>query len=594
MLISFNLPNSKLGHIIQLQDYLICYELNERELFFENDEVAVFCKSNAIIKNQLEVYFNTESYSLVTLKPLLKEDYFTVIINKFTSKITVIRDKSGINAGYYHANNGTLIISSLMHLISEFVPCQMDKNNVYQFLYSDYLIDGQTFYKELKGFEVGSEYTFNSNFEITHKTLSDFNLGSDENTLSEVENIKKLREEIVKAHVKYLNKENIVLLSGGIDSVAMMIALDDLLPKNQILAHSYKVKNITNADETVYAKSIADHLNIPIDIFETDLKGKISEVDFKTIVSKMNIPYCGVHFFMDNFKDNEEITYYAGQDTRLHTPSVNKIDLVAFNLFKKPKALLVTLNALASILRPMFRLFKNSSNRTLRGLLRATYVFDINQYVFKYYYAIDKKKLESYQLPTNHFEAYKSQYTLDLKNVKNKRGLYNAIVSMKWKEQYVTDIRYMQDMATMMNSNLAMPFYDIDLARYSATIPFDLSTKTMLGRSEFDEKNKVVYKYILRMALKDKIDKKTFNRSKAAPVTTFALFNDSMNDIIKSLFNEDLNSQNSFIRNFDLEQFINNFITRLAPWKEDDQGYLVKIYNTAALICYHQKIYHEA
>ncbi|UOB19417.1 asparagine synthase-related protein [Abyssalbus ytuae] len=590
MLLLFNYTNLSSYNKLTLSSFPVHYELNKREYFFENERVVLFLISNANVKHDISLLFKKESVKIDFLKPFLQGDYFGVFIEKHIEQITVIRDESGINSGYYYHDpiNKNLIIASVMHDITNFVPCELSKETIFQFLYSDYLWDGQTFYNQVKEFKVGEECIFDKNLHLIDKKEFKIQFSSVENTLTEEENIKTLRKKIADAHKKYLNDQNIVLLSGGIDSVAMLIALDDLLDKKRIKAYSYKVKNAINADETVYAKSIANHLNINIEIFERELKEQIEPEDFQKLVLKMNNPYMGVHIFNNNFENNEFVTYYAGQDTRLHTPSVNKLDLFAFNLINKPKIIIKTLNWFVSLIRPLFKPFFNSKNRNLRGLLRLTYVFDIQKYVQKYYFKIDKAYLESYHLPTEFYNKFKTKYYIDLNKIYNQRGLYNTIVELKWKEQYVSDIKYIQDMARMSDSYIAMPFYDMNLAKYKATIPFKLTTKAMFGKSGFGENKKVVFKYLLRMSLKDKIDKKTLYRSKAAPATFYILFNEKFTNVLKKIFVVDLNSEESFIKNYHLNDFVDKFLTKSSAWEEKDQGYLLKIYNTAAIICYYR------
>ncbi len=589
MFLLFNYPKKENLTALKLQNITLQYAIDEHEYFFENSAGVLLLSSNANIDQNVRAFFNEEKENIEALESTFLGDYFAVYIRKYDERIIVLRDKSGINTGYYCHNekNKQLIIANMIHDIVPYIHCNLNKEAVYQFLYFDYLWDGQTFYDQIKEVTVGGHYSFDEEIKLVEKKEYTISFSQEENSLSEEENIVELRKQIVASHQKYLNHKNTVLLSGGIDSVAMIIALDDSVEKNKIKAHSYRVKNAINADETIYAKSIADHLNIDINIFDRELS-EISVEDFETLVLKMNNPYMGAYIFNNNFQSDKNITYYAGQDTRLHTPSVNQIDLLAFSFVDKPVFIRKILNAGMLIIRPFLKLFKNSSNRKLRGLLRTSYIFDLKKYIYKYYFKLDESYILSYNLPKEMFAKIKDRYHLDLKNVKNKRDLYNTIVALKWKEQYVSDISYLQDMARLNNTRIAMPFYDMDVAKFKATIPFNLSIKTMKGKSEFGDKDKTVFKYLLRMSLKNKIDKKTLYRSKAAPATFYVLFNEGLNKAIKSILISDLNAKTSFIKEYNLENFICKFINSEMPWEEKDQGYLVKIYHAAALTCYHK------
>lgn len=596
MFLSFN-SDSLGGGLIEkkISKLTLYFKLNEREYFFENNYIILFLASGANVKNKVEsLFIQNNLLSIPTIIRELEDDFFGVTVDKKSEEINIFRDNPGLNTGYYKlTKENKLIISNLIHDITKVEESQLCKRSVFQFLYSNFLWDGQTFYENIYEIPMGNIYTFNKEFSLCKKKKSKLIFSSKENTLSEDENIQELRKVIVDSHKKYINTKNVVLLSGGIDSVAMMIALDDLIDKSRIEAHSYKVKD-AKGDETIYAKSIADHLGIPLKIFENDLTDKLTVQLFENTVLKMNIPYIGVHIYGDNFESTEQITYYAGQDTRLHTPSVNKIDLIAFKVFrmfrnfKLPMIMLDKLMILFRIWISLFH-FEKSKIRALRGVLRASYMFNTDKYILKYYFKIDKNQASKYKLPTDFYEEFMQKYSFDLKEIKNERGLYNAIVTLKWKEQYVSDIRYMKDMARMKGAHLAMPFYDMKMNNFSAQIPFKLSVKQMMGRAKFGEAKQMIYKYVLRKSLENKIDKKTFYRSKAAPNSSYAMFNASLTQVLKEVISKDVQKDNSFIRKFKLESFVEEFMNQKESWEMEDEDYLIKIYNTTALIVYHNQ-----
>lgn len=596
MYLSFNekkdIENFK---VINFSKIKVHFELKEREFFFENNHAVLFLVSDANIKDHVaELFKKNTQLSILEIVKAFQNEFFAVLIDKKTEEIHVLRDTSGLNTGYYFLTSNGLCISNLVHEIAETYRTPLSKESVFQFLYSNFVWDGQTLYENILEFPMGSAYKFDFQLNLIEHEVPKLEFDSQENNLTEKENIQQLRQEIVDAHKKYINTQNVILLSGGIDSVAMMIALDDLVPKNNIEAHSYKVKN-AEGDETVYAKSISDHLNISLKIFENDLQYKLTSKLFEETVLQMNIPYIGVHVFGDNFKSTDKITYYAGQDTRLHTPSVNKIDTIAFSFFKlfnNFRFILVVLDKLMALLRICLNFLNagKSKNRAIRGLYRATYIFNTQQYILKYYFGIDRNAINHFKIPLELYNTFKSKYHLNLSKVKNERGLYNAIVGLKWKEQYVTDIRYMKDMARMKGAYLAMPFYDMKMAEFSAHIPFKLAVKQMLGKAKFGETKEMIYKYVLRKSLEDKIDKKTYFRSKAAPGTSYAMFNASLSNVLKSILNNDLENEKSFIKEFELKNFISDFMNKKEKWGMDDEGYLIKIYNTAALVIYYNQI----
>src|SRR5690606_35400260 len=103
----------------------------------------------------------------------------------------------------------------------------------------------------------------------------------------------------------------------------------------------------------------------------------------------------------------------------------------------------------------------------------------------------------------------------------NKRHLYNEIVRIIWGEQYTDDIRYMQDMARISSTYIAMPFYDKQLSEFSSSIPFEYASMFEQGKDTFTHSNVRVNKIILREAYKDKLNPDVLYRKKAVQLLIF-------------------------------------------------------------------------
>ena len=92
------------------------YKLNDREYFFENEIAFFFLISNANIKDELESIFSKDTLSIELIKSSLKGDYFGVFIEKLTSEIIVIRDKSGSSRSVYLVLSAWLASIACSHL----------------------------------------------------------------------------------------------------------------------------------------------------------------------------------------------------------------------------------------------------------------------------------------------------------------------------------------------------------------------------------------------------------------------------------------------------------------------------------------------
>ena len=566
--------------------------MSPKEIVFENNNFYVFLKTN-YSESQIESFFSKpDSVTKPSIHQTYKKDGIYVLIDKQSEHIEFHRDLAGLQSGYFYYSEGTeLTISTNVHKLASKTK-RFNEEAIYQLIYFNYLWDGQTIYEEVNQIEVGGYILFSQSLSVLKRVKNQPEILIDENNRSDLENIIALRKGIVEAHKPYINEKNIVFLSGGIDSVAMLIALDDLVDKSKIENHSFKVRG-TLQDETTYAKSIANHLGVDIKIIERDLSDEIDREIFSNQILEMNNPYPGMWIFGNQVSKNENVTYYAGQDTRLHTPALNMLDTLAFKIFSLSKKGFAPFFVIFDILLIPLRMLldfihskRQTSNKIFLGLKRASRLFNTENYIKLVYFKVDKANIVAFKLPKDHIDQVFKKYNFSLFGIKNKRELYNKIVSKKWIEQYVNDMRYMIDMVEMQGGKLAMPFYDFDLALFSASIPFELSTKNMKGKSQFGDENVKINKYVLREALADKIDSKTYLRSKAVSRTDHLIFKQSFDALLKSIIIEDMNSGNSLIKKYKLNLFLERFLKNQNEWVLTDDKYLLKVYYITCLIVY--------
>ncbi|GAB4153897.1 MAG: hypothetical protein Tsb0033_01080 [Winogradskyella sp.] len=579
---------------LDISHYKINYSLESKEIFQETENHILFLDSNYSENHIKNILSSIESFD--DIFSYFRKDGVIVLVNKQTGELKLQRDIAGLSTIYYHRGKEQIVLSSNVHNLGNRFSSRLNKKSVYQLLYFDFLWDGQTIYDEIRQLTAGSAITWDKDFNVVEETQEELDLNNRENDLSEEKNIKKLRKEIVEAHRPYINSENIVFLSGGIDSVAMLIALDDLVDKDKIKSHSFRVKG-TEQDETTYAKSISNHLKSNLKIIERDFTPGIEESSFKNEILKTNNPYPGMWIFGNQINDKQNTSYYAGQDTRLHTPALNILDKIAFKIFalnqRGLKPISIVLDMLLMPVRGIFNSIlrkRTIHNKKFLGLRRLAYIFNTKAYLNLVYFKLDKAYLKSLKLPTETFDEISKNYDLDVSKAQDERTLYNVLVAKKWSEQYVNDIRYMVDMVKKEGGKLAMPFYDINLARYSSTIPFKLANRMMSGKAQFDDKKIKVNKYVLRQALSDKIDQKTFLRSKAVSRTGHLIFTQGLDKLLRKLLIDDLNSIDSFIKEFRLENFLNRFLNKEKEWEMYDDKYLLKVYHTACLCIYKKQL----
>jgi len=569
------------------------YDIQANEFYFQTETFQFFIDSNLPVDTIQAECLKVKGDNIASLVTYLKTDGVIVAFNKISNQIIAQRDESGLSSIYYYSDSNELVLSSVVHRIAQHFKLPLHKSNIQQWLTFDFLWDGQTFYHNVKQVLIDQTLTFGSDLSLIKSDQNQLRFSDQENTHSETENFRMLRKEIVEAHRLYVRERNIVFLSGGIDSVAMLIALDDLVEKNRIESHSFKEKT-TEKDETEYAQSISDHLRTKLRIIERDVTGEIDYSIFKKKINELNNPYPGIWTFANQVTDDIRDIYFAGQDTRLHTPALNSVDLLAFKLFVATARVPFLLKILNLPLMPIQAVFDFLTrkdilkNRTFRGLRRASYITNTKEYLLRFYFKRDYDQIKKLGIPSDFFEASAISYTLDLKNIFNQRALYNYVVSVKWREQYVNDIRYMIDMVKHEGSRLAMPFYNRKLALFSSSIPFNLSTRFIEGKGAFGDKKVAINKFVLRQSLRDKIDDKTYYRGKGAPSTFHIIFNQGLSQILKDILELDLARPDSLIQRLNLLSLVSPFLKRQDPFGVEDSGfsYLLKIYNLSCLIEY--------
>lgn len=567
------------------------YELKANELYHESPSYQVFIDSNLPVATLRDLCQQAESEGLGSLQTYLKQDGVLLVYDKTSGEILVQRDASGLASIHYYITEEELLFSSNVHAIAGRRKLPLLKASVMQWLTFDFLWDGQTLYEGTRQVLVDQRLKFDRGLRQIQENWEPLLFAKGENHLTEEENTRRLRKEIVKAHELYLREKNVVFLSGGIDSVAMLIALDDLVDKDRIENHSFRVKG-TEEDETVYARSIADHLHTPLKIIERDLSGEITPAALKEKILAMDNPYPGIWIFANQVNADPKNIYYAGQDTRLHTPSLNAVDKLAFAYFAATHRLGLLAGLLDLLMWPA-RLFFGAltrlsffKKRAFVGFKRAAHLTNTRRYVERYYFKQDKSYYLDMGLPEVFYETASANYSVDLKGISSRRELYNYIVARKWKEQYVNDIRYMVDMVKEQGGRLAMPFYNRTLTGFSATIPFGLANKAIKGKGPFSDKKVMINKFVLRQSLRDKIDDKTYYRAKAVSSTFHIIYNQALSPLLRQIIRDDLAHPRSIIRQLDLHAFIHYFQSSGQPFQIGDGPYLLKIYYLCCVILY--------
>ena len=576
--------------------FFVDYQLDEVDYVFENKRFLIFVDTNITKDREPEIMAGLDNLIGIytdEISRIFNGNYFLVAIDKIQKKVHLMRDVCGVKTGYFTHEKNSLIIGSVMHdVAAKKSQIKYNENAVGQILYSGYLMDGSTVYEGVDELKMGYKLSFNAWFNLEKTEKKSLNLAEKDNDLTAEENIQQLREQTVKTHKDFLGQQNSVFLSGGLDSIAMLAALDDLDECKNLDSISFKVKGTTQ-DETIYATSIAEHLSIENEIKEIDAEDKNNVADFEEKVLRMNNPYFGAWIF-GNFSGTPNQMYYAGQDSRLHTPAVNEIDKFAYSLLPYRNSFLIKKVArpIAKVAQRVMESFGWQKGATMlqRNLYKAAFIFDLDKYLAQFFFKLDKEKVGKSGLPTDYYDEFAKYYKIDLSKISTARGLYNEIVQLKWKEQYVYDMRYLQDLGRINNTYVALPFYNKEYAEFSSSIPFNLATKPMMGRARFGKTRRIIYKYVLRHAFRDKLNDLCFYRAKAVSQTLHQLFNGSLGTAVREVLERDLQEENSFVKMFKLEAYIQKFLD-CETFGMDDDSLMTTSYYISTLAVWHKHVF---
>jgi asparagine synthase (glutamine-hydrolysing) len=175
--------------------------------------------------SQLKVRFETESDTEVLLKLIsyigenaiqsLEGMFAFAHFNKRKNCISLVRDYLGKKPLFYYYNSYTLIFSSQIDLIRDFLPCTtLDQLSLSNYLRLGYTLDPRTMYSEIKSVLPGEIIQFNLD-DLSHPRVSHFTPTKivEPSNFDLAESLDRAILERTKGHNSFS-----ISLSGGLDS----------------------------------------------------------------------------------------------------------------------------------------------------------------------------------------------------------------------------------------------------------------------------------------------------------------------------------------------------------------------------------------
>jgi len=583
----------------------VCYDASVKislgaDHFFVGN-LNIFNKKE--LMNELKLK-NEENEDFDLLYRLIKSKGINQSVNEIDGKFSfvffdsnernlyLIRDKAGIFPLYYTIYNENLIFSSFIHDIPKLLNHPtFSERGLFEFVYMNYFYAPDTFYKDIYEVPIGSILKYNIDTKIV-KCIKyydfQFQFNNIENRVPEEEYAKQLREKIIKAigkRIKYDTK-NGVLLSGGVDSVAMAIAMREFIKASDIVAYCVSTKGSVK-DECPYAESIAKKLGIGYTRVNSDPKEILGNLD--NLIINSNRPTRGILFWSAFDPFEKDINWFTGQDTRLHTPAFNEFDKMIYYFYHNDRILSLTRRALSSI-GNLFTLQEVNNSKAIKAINRLKYLNNLYDYIARYILHYSDKLASKCDLQLkiqtlNYFYAYIQKYVSPKSDIRN---FYNDIVKVRWRGQWTDEIREIQSIFYNKDLNVQFPYYDIELAEFSSKIPFNIANKSIKGKGEFSQKSARVKKYLLRKAFEREFPPEVLYRKKAVTDTACLYFNNFMSRKIKEKFSSSAALKDPVFVKLGFNRLAAEFNDK--EYSINNNAYLGRIFNLYSLCLYYESL----
>lgn len=519
--------------------------------------------------------------------------YFIVLVDRKSGMLNMMRDSMGQKSGYYYFDSLTerLVVATNMHDIAYNVSTDINKFYTDFLLYQQFIPDGYTIYEDVNEVRIGEMLHYIPRGTLQSIERESLPIEYSENDYSEEENIRLLREKILEVHADWAGENNVVYLSGGIDSCVMLASLHNICPE-QTRVVSYRIAG-SSQDETIYAQELASYLGYNTEVVTVDPADPKIVADYEDDLQKMNNPVFGNWIFRPHLSNDISVRYFAGQDTRLHTPSVNSVDMKVIDRISHQgtggwgafgKGVVDLYERLSCLLK-----LYNAADRRVKYSHLLVNALVPKWFILRRKFMADPVKYKTWRYDMSNFEKICDWYRVDLHAGMSSREIFNRLIEKKWQEQYTDDIRYMVDMAHNRGVTTVLPFYEQRFNQFASTIPWKLANKTMAGLDGFSNKPVRVNKYVLRKAFEKELPWNIMVRAKAVSLSSHLMMNGVLGIRVEQTLRDDLRSSDSFCRRFGYQAKAREIIAHRSKW-EMKNSYMVTFANYLSALCvYYRK-----
>lgn len=500
-------------------------------------------------------------------------------------RIRISRGRSGEQPIFFWKGSDRLVVGSDANEIANSTAEKLDALSAYSFIYFEYPGPGRSLFHEVRQLMNGETLEVdlkNSSLSIP-EIRDDFELPSVELPNHDPEQLaQSLRDHITRAHERRVGSDPLILLSGGVDSQVMSVAMVRDLGLSNVAAATFFVEG-AGSTEVEDARQVAENLGLdwqPIGV-EPNTPIDLSEI------AETGFPYFGQAIFDRVYSQlgrTSGSTVLSGQDTRLHTPALGSIDLKLWRyLFSNPT--LPSVARMAGMIGMPFVKGRDLSNLTRRKIEMLSQSGHFKSFVQHRYF---KSRQFGFNRSAPLFEILENEIQASLQGIdpRHPRSAYNQIVRTNWRWQYAFDIGYCVEAGQRHGLNVKLPFYDSELSDLSASLPFDLTTKIVEGRAGHGQTPVRVNKYLLRLAYKGELDDSLIFRDKAVCPTNYMFMNGGLKDALSSFIHDRTMRDSDLAHILHLPELRDIAASRHGKWREED-NWICNLLINAMIVWHH-------
>lgn len=487
-------------------------------------------------------------------------EYAVVVFDKSHGKVHLIRDGAGIHPLYYSREGERFIFGSKVHqVLSLRSQRRFRPSSVASFLYYEFIFEPFTLFEDIFAADRGAVLSLSRDGGIETRRFRKLLVDIKEAKAPDNIFFGGLRERIAQAYQRRLSDHNGLYLSGGIDSNVGAIVLRRDLGLESLQSVTFGVRDADQSEVQV-AEGVARSLGIRHTTVMVDSKAPI---DLPAMLDRVNFPYVGMVIISSVGQQlaslgGQELSLFAGQDTRLHTPHINVVDRLLLDKLRYHPALRRSLKTLAEVAARL-----PLKGKIDKGVMRLRNGAELPRYISHYFF-------HRHSVPAAYVADMESslQERIEhaLANSQGMRDLFNGIIDISWDSQYTDDISYMRDATALAGNRCEMPYYDLDLSEYSASLPFGLSIRKTKGVSGHGQRPKAVDKFILRRAFEQDLEPRYIFRDKAVCITNHMFLNGCMKPYLDEYFAAPVLEQTSFYTSLGLDRIVERALNRRAAW----------------------------